>query len=321
MNNEIQKIENKLSIAEIRELSQDLINLPGVQVKTQAEFMHAVMLAQEFGITPMAGLSLYDELKHPMKMKAAFKGMAMGFDFQTSQEKVYCFTNSDGKVLTSIATELMISLALKAGISYEVVENCKPIYGYINIVDNTTYMQEEVKENSEIFNIVNFQQFKDAYNKRKSEIEEKYKDKKLNEDATKQINNEAKKYALNIVGNPDKINVTLHSKPIDERTRIRYHRIINGKEINQEFDYYYSQAINAGLVKFDNPNFKNSAWNKDKKQMMIYRNFSSSLRVFAPDATNNIYSHSEALEIIQNDNIKVDNLPDENIEEAQIVTE
>lgn len=319
--NEIQKIENKLSLSEIRDLAEDLIDLPGVQVKSKAEFMHAVMLAQEFGITAMAGLSLYDELKNPMRMKAAFKGMAMGFDFQTAQEKVYCFTNGEGKVLTSIATELMISLAIKAGISYEIIENCKSIYGYINIADNTTYLPEEVKENPEIFNIVNFQQFKDAYNKRKSEIEEKYKDKKLNEDAIKQIANEAKKYALNTIGNPDKLNVTLHSKPIDERTRIRYSRVVNGKTISQEFDYYYSQAVNAGLIKFDNPNFKNSAWSKDKKQMMIYRNFSSSLRVFAPDATNNIYSHSEALEIIQNDNIKVDNLPDENIEDAQIVTE
>ena len=60
---EIQKIENKLSLSEIRDLSEDLINLPGVQVKSKAEFMHAVMLAQEFGITAMAGLSLYDELK------------------------------------------------------------------------------------------------------------------------------------------------------------------------------------------------------------------------------------------------------------------
>ena len=74
-------------------------------------------------------------------------------------------------------------MLLKAGISYEIIENCKSIYGYINVADNTTYLPEEVKENPEIFNVINFQQFKDAYNKRKSEIEEKYKDKKLNEDA------------------------------------------------------------------------------------------------------------------------------------------
>ena len=48
-------------------------------------------------------------------MKAAFKGMAMGFDFQKlHRKKVYCFTNGEGKVLTSIATELMISLAIKS---------------------------------------------------------------------------------------------------------------------------------------------------------------------------------------------------------------
>lgn len=193
------------------------------------EVIAAILLGRELGLSPMISIQNI----FPIKGKA------------------------------SQSVHIIIGKLLANNITYEVVKDYVPVYGYFD------------KQNNAIdVDVVN----------------------ELVEKGYAQILSSAIANVPEIVKSLDPNKKTIISHIIDRETRVRMKRPMFDPVENKwyyyvkEESYFYSVAKNSGLIK------DKSAWEKDPKNQMLVRAVSKCARLIADDLLNNIYETGEMLD-------------------------
>jgi hypothetical protein len=158
-------------------------------------------------------------------------------------------------------TKVQRALALRAGITYEVIHDMKPYYQYR--LDKDTFIDQDDYD-------------KGFYIELPKNIVVQFNAGKLTNPAI-----------LKLIG--DKIPVAKTDAPYNYETLIKFTRYMKTpfgyKEINDYGKFTYLDAVNADLVKKDN-------W-KYLREMLFNRAYAAGVRRISPDNGGNVYNVSE----------------------------
>lgn len=136
----------EMSLSELETISKGLAKSKIIPHDDPQDVIAAIMLSGEIGISPLSGVMMGKKL-NKNSIFSVLKGKALGIDPITAIEQLHYITDSS----SSTGIHIMTALALKANISFDIIEDYKPVYGYIS-KDKNFIRKEDL--DSEIHKIV-----------------------------------------------------------------------------------------------------------------------------------------------------------------------
>lgn len=166
----------------------------------------------------------------------------------------------------TLGVHLYKSLALRGGVTWEILKNAEPIYRWSDTSGNS-YKKEDL-DNDDTFKTFPFP-------------------------TTKLPNGFMERIAPQFA---DKILVFRSEKPIDYLTQIKFKRTVLGQLMTVTQEFRLTDAITAGLAGEggSNPN-----WQKRPKNMIMARCFTEGIRNIASDTVMGMYHRDEILDTLK----------------------
>jgi len=136
----------KMTPIQLEKVSEDLAKSKMIPHDNPQDIIASIMLSHEIGINPLSGLMMGKKL-NKNSIFAVMKGKALGLDPVTSIEQLHYISDTS----SSTGIHIMTSLAIKANVHYEILEDYKPVYGYLTADKNVIRKEDFDDELHQIY--------------------------------------------------------------------------------------------------------------------------------------------------------------------------
>lgn len=249
----------------------------GIERFSKGDALACIILGQELGLSPLISLSLGKEI-NPSKVYAIDKGRSMGLSALESIKLVHTIPSKGGFVIF-VGVDLIARQLIKAGITFEQVQDYAPCYSY-SVYDKTSKSFVPVDTDRVIVN---------------NEVSNKFF--LLDATTTQEELDKAKSEGKLI----------LKKSISDYVTSWLFKRPGFVPYLSQ---FYRSEAVKAELIATYNA--KNELvtsgkdnWNKYEKQMMRNRAFATGGRKIGADVLNGVYEKYSESEFVEDTPVTV----------------